>query len=47
MAIYKRKSRNKEGKVTEYWYVEISLPGGRKLKRSVGKVGQVTKAVAR
>ncbi|NIP31546.1 MAG: tyrosine-type recombinase/integrase [Candidatus Dadabacteria bacterium] len=47
MSIYKRKSKNKTGKTTEYWYVEISLPGGRKIKRSVGKVGQVTKAVAR
>jgi len=43
MAVYKRKGTNK----TEYWYVEISLPGGRKLKRSVGKVGQVTKTIAR
>ena len=43
MAIYKRKGTNK----TEYWYVEISLPGGRKLKRSVGKVGEVTKTIAR
>jgi len=43
MAIYKRKGTNNN----EYWYVEISLPGGRKLKRSVGKVGQVTKTIAR
>jgi len=43
MAVYKRKGTNK----TEYWYVEISLPSGRKLKRSVGQVGQVTKTIAR
>lgn len=43
MAVYKRKGTNK----TEYWYVELFLPGGRKLKRSVGKVGQVTKTIAR
>ena len=47
MAIYKRKIKNKTGKITEYWYVEISVSGGRKIKRSIGKVGQVTKAVAR
>jgi len=43
MAVYKRKGTNN----TEYWYLEVSLPGGRKLKRSVGKVGQVTKTIAR
>ena len=47
MSVYKRKIKGKEGKITEYWYVEVSLPGGKKIKRSVGKVGQVTKAVAR
>ncbi|MGE5444969.1 MAG: tyrosine-type recombinase/integrase [Ignavibacteriales bacterium] len=30
-----------------YWYVEAPLPNGRKLKRSVGKKGVVTKAMAR
>ena len=47
MAIYKRKTKSKTGKETEYWYVEVSMPGGRKIKRSIGKAGQVTKAVAR
>lgn len=47
MAIFKRKVTSKSGKVTEYWYVELNLPGGRKLKRSVGKAGQITKTVAR
>ncbi len=47
MAIYKRKTKRKDGKETESWYVEVSLPGGRKIKRSVGKVGQVTKTIAR
>jgi len=47
MAVFKRKVKGKEGKVTEYWYYEIPLPGGKKLKKSVGKVGLVTKAMAR
>lgn len=29
------------------WYVEICLPNGKKFKRSIGKKGIVTKAVAR
>ena len=47
MAIFKRKIKSKDGKETEYWYVEIALPGGKKIKKSVGKVGQITKTVAR
>jgi integrase len=47
VAIYKRKTKSKTGKETEYWYVEVYMPGGRKIKRSIGKAGQVTKAVAR
>jgi integrase len=48
MAVFKRKVKSRNGnKVAEYWYVELALPGGKKIKRSVGKVGQVTKTVAR
>jgi len=47
MSVYKRTIPNKTGRDTEYWYVEVSIPGGKKIKRSVGKVGHVTKAVAR
>lgn len=47
MAIYKRKVKNKSGKVTEYWYIEVSRPGGRKIKKSIGKAGIATKAMAR
>src|SRR3990167_5499383 len=47
MAIFKRKIISRSGKVTEYWYVELVVPGGKKLKRSIGKVGQITKTVAR
>ncbi len=47
MAVFKRKVKDKDGKVTEYWYYELPLPGGRKLKKSVGKVGRATKAMAR
>ncbi|MGE5444458.1 MAG: hypothetical protein ACM3SR_07640 [Ignavibacteriales bacterium] len=38
MAVYERNS---------YWYAEVPLPNGKKLKRSVGKKGIVTKAMAR
>jgi integrase len=38
MSVYERKG---------YWYIEVSLPNGKLLKRSVGKKGIVTKAVAR
>lgn len=47
MAIYKRTIRNRTGKDTEYWYLEVSIEGGKKIKRSVGKVGYVTKTMAR
>jgi integrase len=30
-----------------YWYAEVPLPNGKKIKRSVGKKGIVTKAMAR
>ncbi|MGE5444033.1 MAG: tyrosine-type recombinase/integrase [Ignavibacteriales bacterium] len=38
MSVYERKG---------YWYIEVSLPNGKKLKWSVGKKGIVTKAMAR
>ena len=47
MSIYKRKVKNKSGKITEYWYVEVSRPGGGKIKKSIGKAGIATKAMAR
>ncbi len=47
MAIYKRPITSKNRKITEYWYVEVPKPGGGKFKRSIGKVGLVTKSVAR
>ena len=47
MAIYKRKTKSKNGKITEYWYVEVSKPGGGVIKRSIGKVGLATKAMSR
>jgi len=47
MAVYKRPIKSKNGKITEYWYIEVSKPGGGVIKRSIGKVGQVTKTVAR
>jgi len=47
MAIFKRRVKGKNGKETEYWYVELTLSGRKKIKRSVGRVGQITKTVAR
>jgi len=47
MAIYKRKVKNKSGRVSEFWYVEVSRPGGGKIKKSIGRVGLATKAMAR
>jgi len=47
MSVFKRKVKGKEGKVTEYWYYEVPMPGGKKIKKSVGKVGLVTKAMTR
>jgi integrase len=47
MAIYTRIQVAKDGPKSEYWYVEIGLPNGKKLKRSVGKNGIVTKNMAR
>lgn len=47
MAVYKRKINRKDSKKSESWVVEVRLPDGKKLKRTIGKVGVVTKAVAR
>lgn len=47
MAIFKRRVKSKNGKETEHWYVELAISGRKKIKRSVGKVGQITKTVAR
>lgn len=47
MSVFKRSIVSKDGKKSLYWYVEVSLPSGKKLKRSIGKVGEMTKAVAR
>jgi hypothetical protein len=47
MSVYKRRVKSSKGKITEYWYVEVHKPDGGTIKRSMGKAGQVTKAVAR
>lgn len=47
MSVYKRTIVSKDGKKSLYWYVEVSSPNGKKIKRSIGKVGEMTKAVAR
>lgn len=47
MSVYKRTIVSKGGKKSLYWYVEVGLPNGKKIKRSIGKVGEMTKAVAR
>lgn len=47
MPVYKRTIVSKDGKKSLYWYVEVGLPNGKKIKRSIGKVGEMTKAVAR
>ncbi|MGE5446036.1 MAG: tyrosine-type recombinase/integrase [Ignavibacteriales bacterium] len=47
MSVYKRTIVSKGGKKSLYWYVEVSTPNGKKIKRSIGKVGEMTKAVAR
>lgn len=47
MSVYKRTIVSKDGKKSLYWYVEVGLPSGKKVKRSIGKVGEMTKAVAR
>ncbi|HEX3036009.1 MAG TPA: hypothetical protein VHT73_12950, partial [Thermodesulfobacteriota bacterium] len=46
MSVYPRTITGKDGKKSEYWYVEVKGPNG-KIKRSVGKKGLVTKAEAR
>ncbi|MGE5443378.1 MAG: tyrosine-type recombinase/integrase [Ignavibacteriales bacterium] len=47
MSVYKRTIVSKDGKKSLYWYIEVGLPGGKKIKRSIGKVSEMTKAVAR
>jgi hypothetical protein len=47
MSVYKRTIVGKDGKKSLYWYIEVGLPSGKKIKRSIGKVGEITKAVAR
>ncbi len=47
MSVYKRTIVSKDGKKSSYWYVEVGLPNGKKIKRSIGKVGEMTKAVAK
>lgn len=47
MAIVERNIKRKDGKKSVYFYVEIKLPNGKKLKRSVGVKGLVTKTQAR
>jgi integrase len=47
MSVYKRTIVSKGGKKSLYWYVEVGLPTGKKIKRGIGKVGEMTKAVAR
>jgi len=46
MGVFKRPGINKEGKQASYWYIRYSLNGRMKWE-SVGKVGEVTKDVAR
>jgi len=46
MGVFKRQRINKEGKQASYWYIIYSLKGKMKWE-SVGKVGEVTKDVAR
>jgi integrase len=45
MAVFKRIRKNKDGSRTAYWYTRIMINGKDKWE-SVGKVGEVTKAVA-
>jgi integrase len=45
MAVFKRIRKNKDGSKTAYWYTRIMINGKDKWE-SVGKVGEVTKAVA-
>jgi len=47
MAVVERIIERKDGKKSVYIYIEIPLPNGRKLKRSVGKKGLITKTQAR
>ncbi len=45
MGVFKRTRKNKEGKNSQYYYIRYWVNGKEK-KESIGKVGEVTKAVA-
>ena len=45
MGVYKRKRKQKDGTYHDYWYIRYWAEG-RERKESIGKVGEVTKAVA-
>ena len=47
MSVYKRTIVSKGGKKSLYWYVEVSSSNGKKIKKSIGRVGEMTRAVAR
>lgn len=47
MATYTRIRVGRDGKKSKYQYTEVALPNGKKIKRSVGKKGIATKAMAR
>lgn len=47
MSVYTRIRVGKDRKRSEYWYAEVPLLNGKKIKRSVGKKGIVTKAIAK
>ncbi len=47
MSVFERTIVGKNGKKAVYLYVEVPLPNGKRIKRSVGKKGIVTKAIAR
>ena len=45
MGVYKRKRKQQDGSIHNYWYIRYWADGNEK-KESIGKVGEVTKAVA-
>ncbi len=45
MGVYKRWRESKDGSKTAYWYIRYWVNNEEK-KESIGKVGEVTKAVA-
>jgi integrase len=47
MSVVERIIRRKDGKKSVYIYIEVRLPNGKRLKRSVGIKGLVTKTQAR